>query len=123
MQKRSDSLQQFVALRSALVQERGNLQKRLQEIDRVLGGREVSPPAIPRGTIARSKRLKNALSLREAVAKAVGKKPLSKDEILAGVQKLGYRFGGKAPIKSLEVFLYTAGKKTLRRVNGKFAAR
>jgi len=129
MQKRTNSLQQFVALRSALVQERDTLQKRLVELDLVLGGRALALPTERKNAVTRRKgltrgrRLKNSLSLREAVEKAVKKGPLTKQEILAEVQKAGYRFGGKAPIKSLEVFLYTAGKKMLKRVDGKFAAR
>jgi hypothetical protein len=123
MQKRTNSLQQFVALRSALVQERDTLQKRLQEIDLVLNCREVSSSVAPKKAVPRSRRVENSLSLREAVAKAVGKKPLTKQEILTEVEKVGYRFGAKKPIKSLEVFLYTTGKKMLKRVNGKFAAR
>ena len=105
------------------MQERDTLQKRLQEIDLVLGRRAVSLPPTRKGIVTRSKRVENSLSLREAVTKAVGKKPLTKQEILSEVEKVGYRFGAKQPIKSLEVFLYTTGKKFLKRVDGKFVAR
>lgn len=123
MRKKADSLQQFVALRSALVQERDIIQKRLQEIDRALDGGAIPSQSNPQRSATKGRRLKNSMSLREAVVKAVGKKPLTKHEILSEVQRVGYRFGGKKPIKSLEVFLYTAGKKLLQRVDGKFVAR
>ena len=51
----------------------------------------------------------NKLSLKEAVIESISKAPLSKEDILAAVKKLGYRFSSKNPVNSLNALLY--GKK------------
>jgi len=46
-------------------------------------------------------------------------RPLSKAEILEGVQKLGYKFATKDPMNSLNAMLYAPANK-FRNQNGKF---
>lgn len=130
--KQNDPLQQYRALRSALSAEREAIQKRLQEINDALGGGEAVVAAAPAAAPTGKKRgrppgpqkvINNAMPLREAVLKVLTAKPITKQELLAGVQKLGYRFASKDPLNSLQVFLYGAGRKVVKNVDAKFAAR
>jgi hypothetical protein len=127
---KSDSIKQFVALRESLQQERTALLARLAEINRALG--TASPPAAdasdaapakrgrPPGSRGRGlKRMKNPMSLREAIAMATKKKPLDRHEILAAIAKLGYRFATSNPMNTLCSVLYAKGQYT--NTNGKFA--
>ena len=61
----------------------------------------------------------NKLSLREAVLEVTKRGPLTKQEILDGVKKLGYRFQTKDPMNTLNVVLYT-NKKYIKNYGGKF---
>ena len=124
---KSDILKQYVDLRNSLEQERSELETRLREIEAVLGGTmEIAPPTaltapepkVPAPAPARSRRLKNPMSLREAIIQVTSKKPLTKQEIRDAVERLGYRFTGKDPMNSIEVVLY--GKKFVRK-DGKFS--
>lgn len=63
------------------------------------------------------KRAKNKTSLRLTIVSVLGKKHLGKKEILAAVQKAGYKFSTKDPMNSLQVQLYTKFK---RDKDGKF---
>jgi hypothetical protein len=125
--KNQDLLQKYHALRSALTKERDAIQKRLKELNAVFGGEStatVAPPPVrklgrPPG---RPARVKNQMSLREAVLKVLSATPISRDELLAAVQKAGYRFASTNPLNSLQTFLYGSGKKLVKNVNGKFAA-
>lgn len=100
-----DSLKQFVALRAALTQEKARLESRLAEINRVLG---TGPEAAARVARLNAGR-RNAMSLREAVARATKDKALTKQEILQAIDKLGYKFTASDPMNSLNVALYTPG--------------
>jgi hypothetical protein len=64
-----------------------------------------------------AKRAKNKTSLRLTIISVLGKKHLGKKEILAAVQKAGYKFSTKDPMNSLQVQLYTKFK---RDKDGKF---
>jgi hypothetical protein len=120
---KTDRLKQYVALRDALTQEKTELQERLARIDRALDGEIPIPAKIDktpsRAPAARVKRLKNKLSLKEAVRRATAAKPLTKPEILAAIKKLGYRFAAKEPINSLNVVLYS--KRQFKNQSGKFS--
>ncbi|HEY0548575.1 MAG TPA: hypothetical protein VGF13_03180 [Verrucomicrobiae bacterium] len=104
---KADSLKQFIALRTALTQEKAQLESRLAEINRVLGAASGSAPrnitAPARGRAA------NALSLREAVAQVTKDKALTKGQILQAIEKIGYKFTARDPMNSLNVTLYTPG--------------
>lgn len=96
-----------MALRSALQQEKAKLEARLKEIRIALDGVGGSSG----GTNApRTSRAENTLSLREAVAKVVQAKPLTKPEILRAVDGIGYKFTARDPMMSLNTLLYTPGK-------------
>ena len=121
--KKSDPIQQYRALRSSLANERDAIQKRLQEINAALGVATAPISASPVAEkLGRSARVENALSLREAVLKVLTATPITRQELLAAVVKVGYRFSGSQPLNSLQTFLYGSGKKLVKNVDGKFAA-
>ncbi len=123
----SDPLKAFVSIRASLEAERAKLSARLAEIEAALGTFAAAVPAKAAGkaakpVIARAsrKRAQNELSLKEAVIKALEKKPLTKAEILEGVEKVGYKFTAKNPTNSLNTLLY--GKKPkFKTEDGKFS--
>jgi hypothetical protein len=119
-----DLVQKFHALRSALSSERKALQKRLQQIDQAVGGeipvpfeRKAGPSAV-----SRRSRPRNSMSLREAVAQVLNSTPISRQELLAKLERAGYRFATSNPLNSLQTFLYGSGKKFVKNVDGNFAA-
>jgi len=120
---KNDSIRQFISLRTALVQEKSALVARLREIEEALAG-NVSTVArgIGRNRVARraaAHRLKNPMSLKAAVVKVTPAKPATKDQILAGVRKLGYRSATSDPMNSLNVVLYSG--KAFKNAAGKFS--
>ncbi len=133
MRKESNTLQKFHALRSALISEREAIQKRLNELSAVLGADEapaavVAPASAPvpkrrgRPPGQKNRVVPNTMSLREAVLKVLTTTPMTKQELLDAVQKVGYRFASAKPKFSLETFLYGTGRKLVKKVDGKFAA-
>jgi hypothetical protein len=118
--KRS-SIKQFVKLRQQLASERADIIARLKEVEAALGASEaVLPKAVTKASVKPRKRVKNELSLKEAILKVVTGKALTKEQILEGVQKIGYQFRTKNPANSLNVVLY--GKKPkFKRQDGKFS--
>lgn len=120
-----DALKQFTALRNQLTQERERLASRIQEIDNVFGNHaSASPTPKAHGTPVRNtrapRRIKNPISLKKAVIKVTTKKPLTKPEILAAVQKLGWSTTSKNPRKLLDLLLYGKNPK-FKNQNGKFS--
>ena len=126
-----DTLKQYLHLRTQLSEEKARLEKRLSEIQRALGGETPTPfranrtaLAIPRklrrAKKTATKRIKNPMSLREAILKVTNGKPLTKKEIFDAVQKLGYKFGGKKPMTSINPILYGKNPK-FKRKGGKFS--
>lgn len=119
MRKQNDSIQQFTALRAALLREREQIQARLQEIDRALGNAGGPGGTSRRGRVLGA-RPENSMNIREAVAKVTAKRPLTIREIVDEVQKIGYRFQSSNPVNSVGAYLYGAGKRDFKRTNGKF---
>lgn len=131
---RSSTIKKFMAMREALVNEKAALEARLAEINEALGVAsepEAAPaaPAKMRGRpVAKKKvtgkkragRAKNAKSLKSAVLEALGKKALSRQGIVAAVQKAGYVFSTKNPLNSVSAMLYS-DKKTFKNDKGKFS--
>ncbi|MFM1767643.1 MAG: hypothetical protein RJA22_172 [Verrucomicrobiota bacterium] len=108
-----------------LSQEREALTQRLARVEealQALAGLAEGGPARTRGRLPRAaaqparrgaprgKRARNAMSLREAVKKVLASGPLTKQEILAAVQKAGYKFTASNPMNSVNVVLYTKGQ-------------
>ena len=124
----NDPLKAFVALRSTLEAKRTALLAEVADIEAVLGSIGAATPAKVKAKVAvnavaaprAGKRAKNELSLKEAVIQALGKAPLGKEEILAALKKLGYKFTAKNPTNSLNTLLY--GKKPkFKNDGGKFS--
>jgi hypothetical protein len=66
-------------------------------------------------------RFGNAISLPKAVVQVTSEHPMTKQEILEAVQKIGYRFHTKEPLKSLNPILYGDKPKFIR-IDGKFSS-
>jgi len=121
-----NTLDKFIKLRQSLANEKEALEARLKQIEEALAGNvpaeapapKPAKPAKPART-RRPKRLKNPLSLRKAVIQVTTGAPMTKEEILAAVEKLGYRFASKNPVGSLNSVLYA--KKQFKNEDGKFS--
>jgi hypothetical protein len=102
-----DTLQQYRDLREALRREKEQLENRLREITIALGETPSSGPAqsAPRGRGRRGGG-SGGRSLKDLVLEVTSRRPLSKQEILDEVQRLGYKFESKNPANSLGVILY-----------------
>lgn len=115
-----NDVNRFIALRAALLSEKAALEARLTQITKALSNQpaavaQVAAPAPAK----RGRRPRNKMSLKVAVRKVTGSKALTKPEILAAIDKLGYRFKAKNPTASLNNLLYTKG--LFRNAGGKFS--
>lgn len=118
-------LSEFTKLRDTLVKRQQLLQEELSAINAALG---IPQPVLESSRASESlkapvkrgprKRAKNSMSLAEAVLTVTNAKPLTKPEILAAVEKLGYVFAAKSPLNSLNTLLYT--NKKIKNQDGKF---
>ena len=115
-----NDVQKFVALRASLLTEKAELEQRLAQIKEALSGEVPSPVAAP-PPVARKqvKRVKNVMSLNAAVRQVTRAKASTKPEILAAIDKLGYRFATKEPVGSLNSVLYAKGQ--FKNDNGRFS--
>jgi hypothetical protein len=117
-----DTLKQFSKLRDSLVAERSKLEKRLAQINGLLG------VALASGGLGngrgrggfKGRRGRGGLSLKAAIIQATSAKPLTKEEILATVKRMGYKFSTKRPMATLNAYLYQKGAFIRR--DGKFSA-
>lgn len=115
-----DPIQKYIALRQSLLKERATLEARLTRINEALktdGPGLAATAAKPSSTPP--KRTRNRMSLKAAVTEVTKAKPLTKPEILAAVKKLGYKIGGKKPVNSLNVVLYS--NRQFKNTGGKFS--
>ena len=149
---KANSIQQYIALRDSLLNEKTVLEARLIQINRALNG-QVSAPELPKakgkrgvkapraakgatvGTVAKvakvakakkkravrggARVIRNAVNLPTDVAQVTKAKALTKQEILDGLDTIGYKFTAKNPINSLNTVLFAKNK--FKRVNGKFS--
>ena len=106
-----DSVKQYVALRSALTQEKSALEARLAEINRALGGSSAPAAAVVVKTspTKRGPRAQNSMSLKEAALQVAKAGPMTKPDMLVAIKKLGYKFSAKNPMMSLNTLLYSPG--------------
>jgi hypothetical protein len=120
---RSDSLKKFVSMRDSLLKEQVILEKRLAQINEALGSSSGDASSASAKSRAPRKagagRARNELSLKAAVRKVTSEKPLTKDEILGAIAKLGYTFTTANPVNSLNAVLYS--KKQFKNTDGKFS--
>lgn len=130
---KTDILKQYLTFQDALKKERAQLEQRLEQIKQALAGKDGAAAARVVAAVVRAPRgagkvrmrkkpvkpIRNQMSLREAVIQVTKDKPLTKQEILAAIHKLGYRFATKNPLNTLSVVLYS--KKQFRNQDGKFS--
>ena len=109
--------------------ERTQLVARLADLDRALGvvaalptlaSKTASKPGRPAGK-APKKRVENEMSLKDAVLKVLGVGSMPKEQILAGVLKLGYKFNAGKPINSLNTLLYGSKNPKFKNKDGAFS--
>jgi hypothetical protein len=115
-----DALKQYVSLRDSIFAEREQLIARLREIDQALGAMGLRCRDAYYGPRTPTGRVRNELSLKEAVLKVIESKALTKHEILDAVLALGYQFSTDDPLNSLGVILYGKNPK-FKNVGGKFS--
>lgn len=127
-----DDIRRYIDLRDSLVREKSELEQRLSQINQALGEQETSSnqssapaattsfskPASSQGRRGRPSR--SGVSLREAVLQVTGSGAKTKEEILKGVENLGYRFSTKNPLNSLGVILYGKNPR-FKNDNGRFS--
>ena len=108
-----DNLRRYVDLRNSLTREKAQLEERLRQINQALGETEPPRPAAVRAPASartkagrRGRPATGGLSLRDAVLQVTAGRPMTKQEILDGVEALGYRFSTNNPMNSLGVILY-----------------
>lgn len=114
---RNVTLKKFVSLQEELLRQKRRLEAQLAEINRALGAHSAAVGGNGSGAEGR-KRAKNSMSLKEIVLQVTRSKPLSRQDLLAAVQKAGYVFAAKDPLNSLSTLLYT--DKDIRNHGGKF---
>ena len=115
-----DALKQYVSLRDAIFSEREQLIGRLREIDEALGAMGLRASDAYYGPRTPTGRVRNEMSLRDAVFKVIDGKALTKHEILDAVIRLGYQFSTNDPLNSLGVILYGRNPK-FKNVGGRFS--
>jgi hypothetical protein len=115
-----DAIQQFTKLRNSLVAEKSRLEQRLSQLDLVLGLSNGNGTGRTEGVARGRGRGRRGLSLKAAMIQATAKKALTKEEILAAVQKAGYKFATKRPLATLNAYLYQKGQFVRR--DGRFTA-
>jgi hypothetical protein len=117
---KTNILKQFLSLRKALHQEKAQLEARLQQIGHALAGAP-SVLAVPTGPPTRAiRRIRNPISMRAAVIQVTAGHPMTKPEIMAAIQKLGFRSASKKPLTSLSTLLYGKNPR-FKNENGKFS--
>ena len=131
LQLEKASLQKDLASAQATV---ASAEKRLAEIEAALGGSAKAAPAKRRGRPAGkseaakpaakkapAKRTKNKTTLKDVVLNVTKGKALDAKQIFESAKKAGHKFGGKNPMNSIRVLLYT-NKKLFKNNKGKFTA-
>lgn len=116
MKTTPDALKQYVSLRDAIFAEREQLITRLREMDEALGAMGLRGKDSYYGPRTPTGRVRNELSLKDAVLKVIDGKSMTKHEVLDAVLALGYQFSTDDPLNSLGVILY--GKKPKFKNNG-----
>ena len=117
---KSDALKQYVSLRDAIIAEREQLVARLREIDQALGAMGLRASDAYYGPRTPTGRVRNEMSLKEAVLKVIDGKALTKHDILDAVIRLGYQFSTSDPLNSLGVILYGKNPK-FKNESGRFS--
>jgi hypothetical protein len=122
----SSDIRKYLTLRDSLIKEKAKLEGRLQEINEALGqvteSANLPQPSQPstRGRRGPAGRASGGLSLRDAVIQVTSRGALTKEQILEGVKRIGYKFSTTNPLNSLGVILYGKNPK-FKNDGGKFS--
>jgi hypothetical protein len=126
-----NTLQLYAKLKQQLTDEKSQLEARLHDINQVLGSEPAAalttapaaatPAAAPAVPVARrAGRRGNAMSMREAITRALAERgPLSRKELGEAVYDLGYRSKAKNPLGAMGIVLY-AKDSPFGKKEGKF---
>ncbi|MDX1951092.1 MAG: hypothetical protein SFY81_02845 [Verrucomicrobiota bacterium] len=106
MKNPTDPLKQYVALRDSILAEREQLIIRLRELDEAVGAMGLRGRDTYYGPRTPTGRVRNEMSLKEAVLKVIKGKQMTKHQVLDAVLALGYQFSTDDPLNSLGVILY-----------------
>lgn len=119
--KTVNPFKEYLRLKEELLKERASLAERIQQINTVLNAQEFyfSRTANVQFEPKRIASRRNTMTLRDAVTLITRNKPMTKEEILMELNKVGYEFATPKPINSLNTILYTKG--LFKRENGKFS--
>jgi hypothetical protein len=120
MKNNSDALKQYVTLRDSIFAEREQLIARLREMDEALGAMGLRGKDSYYGPRTPTGRVRNEMSLKDAVLKVTEGKAMTKHEILDAVLALGYQFSTDDPLNSLGVILY-GRKPKFKNEGGRFS--
>src|SRR5688572_2624598 len=118
--KTRDPLKAYLELRAAIGAERDALLARLKEIDGQLAELGLRATDGYYGPRTPTGRVRNEMSLKEAVVKALEAGPMTKDEVFEAVRAMGYEFSTDDPLNSLGVVLYGRSPK-FKRDGSRFA--
>jgi hypothetical protein len=118
--RKTDALRQYVSLRDSIFAQREQLIARLREIDEALGATGLRGSDAYYGPRTPIGRVRNEMSLRDAVFKVIEGQALTKHEISDAVTRLGYQFSTNDPLNSLGVILYGKNPK-FKNVGGRFS--
>lgn len=124
---------QYVAMRASLANEKATLEARLTAINRALDDRSEAVAAKPgpkpapklgpkpgaKAVVRRGPRAKNSMTMKEAMTRALADQALGRKELLEAVLKLGYKFSARDALSSISTVLYT--DKSFKNTDGKFS--
>ena len=108
-------VQEYISVRAAVEREREGILARLREIEDALGRTANGLP-----TSGRRGRRGNPMPLRDAILRVTSQRPLTKEEIVEAVKRLGYRFTSKNPSNVVGVLVYGTNP-AFRNEGGRFS--
>jgi len=116
----TDILQQYVSARNALLDEKAQTESRLQQLNQALTGTPVVQAVAPKPVEKVPRQTRSPISMRAAVVQVTTGHPMTKPEILAAIQNLGFRSASKKPRRRLDNLLYGKNPR-FKRENGRFS--
>src|SRR5262245_28276927 len=128
---RIDPLQQYARLKQLLIEEKSQIEARLNEINQVLGTDAGSAAGVPTRAQAetpspwgvrgrRGGRGRHEMSMQDAIAKALQERgPLSRKELGEAITQVGYVSNAKNLLNSMGIILY-ARNSPFKRKDGRF---
>ena len=117
---KTDSIQQYVSARNALLDEKTQIEARLQQINQALGEAPSAETVTSKPVARIPRRRRSPISMRAAVVQVTSGHPMNKPEIVEAIQKLGFRSASKNPMSSLSTLLY-GRKPRFKNEDGRFS--